>query len=313
MGTMIKDIYEYFEKLEDQKLERQGTCLVFDDDNIREADYNYPDYRPISIHQVYYYIKSTFGVHSLSEVATNKMYNSIGMPTPPTYVLKKFRRPGDLEEIDYVINPDIKTIPDYDFVVCKKAFGNTNIVKFINNYDKWDIFSKHQIKDFFLEYMTPECLQQLISLCLIDELRTEKDRHFSNLFLYKKKGAEKYEGIIPIDNEYTHLHDIGANTSDDFSYFVQLPYSCANPLSRYNESRSYRDRQKSMRDLIQKGLISSQQIELIKRELEFDLPSNIQNAGISSLELDCLRTSAYTSTQRLWDYNRQNIGQDLGL
>ncbi|MBR4998822.1 MAG: hypothetical protein IKY10_02975, partial [Clostridia bacterium] len=162
-------------------------------------------------------------------------------------------------------------------------------------------------------FMTPECLTQLENVFLVDELRTDPDRTTLNYFLTKAKGSQKYEGVVVIDLENMLLFDYCRNgEKDDFKNFILYPYSTATPQQNQDVA-TYKQRVVDLKELIQSGSLSKDNITVLKNALTYDFPKEIKKACKERKLKGKKRSIIVDPVERLWEYNNNEIGKDLGL
>ena len=307
MGKRIMDSFEDFHK---QKLRdtRSKDSLILDDQpfttrvrkvNIPESDNNY-------------FLKTSDVPHTMATAASAKMYNNIGINTPPITILKP---PFSLSspELIQTIQPDVTQIPGIETVLANDDREYMQITRAIMGRDKWDIFYNYEVQARLLEIMTPECLAQIQEMFLIDELRTDIDRHALNFFLYKKKGSKLYEGVIVIDLEQMEIMSKCGTSKSDFQNFLYTPYYSVTPQHK-KDYLCYIERAHHMREVIQDDVIP----EKVRNTLEAALKSGMSN----EIKNNCHKTGIYSGKQyknsvvpmqRLEDYNINTIGKELGL
>ena len=313
---MIKNVYDYFENLHKKDLPRNEHSLILDNEVITKIDnsgyvrkYGRPN---LSIDGTPYHAKSMNELHPIMEFATGEMYNKIGIPTVPTYSLAT---PEDASSEFKLVSQNLHSIKDFIFTIAGEIIKTRDISHYrvINDY-KWAIFYDQELKDIFLRYMTPECLEMLGVLYLIDEVRTEVDRHEDNYFFVKGHTDHKYKGIVALDNELSAvlLHDKIPDTQNRFQDFITLPYYSYTPLCCSTPAVTFENRVKDIRKLIQDQVLTPKQIKMLKAALGYDFPAEIKNAGNHPFLQD-KAIPAYDAVSRLWDYNNTEIGRDLDL
>ena len=326
---MIKNVYDYFENLHNKNLPRENGSIIVDKDRVLpierdlyENKYGQPHYY---IDNQPYYAKPIRKIYSAMDLATSQMYNNIGIPTPPQDILCH-----PVSQAHKLISPSLHSVQDFVFSVAQTVVKQKDIIQFkIINDEKWGIFHDERIRETLLNYMTEECLDQLGGLYLVDELRTETDRHEGNYFFYKEIGSDKFQGIVAIDNELSEilLTRTQPNTKEGFLDFLRTAYSCYTPICMF-DNNNYRNRVADIKDLIHNQDLSPSQIELLKRALSYDFPGEIQRScnALEGKFVDLLPQpnlqnkteqdillSAYDATSRLWEYNRTELGSELGL
>lgn len=325
---MFKDIYEYFENLEQINLPRKKQNLIYDNDIISYTTVKHCDgsqSKPLIINGIHYYDKPHNYEQSIIDIASTNMYNHIGIPTPPVYIMENPNTHSKL----HTITQDVHSIKELSFVRADELLSKSDIMKLrLHHAGKWDPLYDGDIQRIFLKYMTKECFDQLIGLFLVDELRSEKDRHEKNYFFYKEPIADKYTGVLPIDNEYAAVLFHTTRNKCDFDEFLYTPYHSPTILGSFEvDNKPYISRIRDIKELLQDSILTQDQINLMKRVLSYDLPSEIKTVGNrlyptrSILNLfigrnittaGCTKT-AYDSMAKLWDYNYKELGKDLEL
>jgi hypothetical protein len=313
---MIKNVFDYFENLHTKDLPKNEHSIIMDNDRIIEIDnsgfassYGRPN---VSIDGTPYHAKKMHPRHPMMEFATGKMYNAIGIPAIPTYSLETI---GNGAMKYKLMSQNLHSIQDLIFTIAGEVIKTKDISHYrvINDY-KWAIFYDQELKDIFLKYMTPECFEMLGALYLIDELRTEVDRHEDNYFLVKGPNDRKYKGIIALDNELSELFlsDNAPSTKERFDRFASKPYYSYTPLCCSSLAVNYKTRITDIMKLIQDNVLTPKQIRILKSALKYDFPTEIRNAGKHPyLQTDAL--PAYDAASQLWEYNNSHIGRELGL
>lgn len=305
---MIKNIYDYFQNLEQEKLPTSRGTLIEDGKKIvtppRTPYENLlgKEIRLIEILKKPYYIKDNFGKMSMVDIASSKMYNDIGIPTPPVYMLDILSKPNIQTGTQ-----DVNSVKGIEFTIAHSSIVENEVFscnKEINN-NKWDTLYDNYLKEELLQFMTDECFEQLITLHLIDELRTECDRHLGNYFFYKKPDSKKYEGVLPIDNEFARVVFDDIRTKKDFEYFLKSKYSSATIFCG-RDKKSLQERMYNIKQVLHDGKLTQNQINIMKHALDYDLPANIKNLKTYSY-LKPEKHLAYDGISRLWEYHH---GQD---
>ena len=74
------------------------------------------------------------------------------------------------------------------------------------------------------------------------------------------------------------------------------------------------NRVEELRDLLYAGYINKNQIRLLRKELSYDLPATIKSTCKQyKLKGKQYNHILYDNTAKLWQYNQDTIGRDLGL
>ena len=251
-------------------------------------------------------LKDSPNTQAIAGVASSKMYNSIGIETPPIYMLKS---KGPYTS---TVQQDVLTIEDVLSTLAGDDLEYASIEKKVLGKFKWQIFYDSNMIRMFLEFMTPECLEQLKNVFLVDELRTDYDRHVKNYFFYKSKNSDKYEGVIVIDPEQMIIYKYCGTKKEEFDSFLLYPYSSATP-QQVVDIACYRQRVNDIREMIQDGVLSKQNIEVLLGALKYDFPAEIKQACRQRKLKRSERNKIITPAQRLWEYNQKTIGKELEM
>lgn len=327
MREVIKNIYDYFENLEQKKLPRDKyNNLIYDNDRVAYINTDSCDNRSITIDDTPYFMKGYNGDCSIVDIASTNMHNCIGIPTPPITTVVKRGEDKARSQI-FLATQDVHSVDDFLFSIANNMLSKKDFdMQRFNFRHKWSPLYDMEIKKLFLKYMTEECFDDLIGLFLVDELRTEQDRHENNYFFYKSKKAEKFEGVLPIDNELLSVISREGKSKQDFINFLHTPTHTVNLFGEI-EKRTHKKRIEDIKELIYDQLLSRKQIELLKRAINYDLPAEIKKVfknpllsgttGIFRSSLDKYKRSdairAYDCISRLWEYNQKELGSDLEL
>lgn len=247
-----------------------------------------------------------------TEIGSTRMYNDLGIITPPANIVEN---PKIADKV-YLATQDVESIKDYTTTIASKS----KLAKIINDLhlsfigDKqWNLLYNNVIQEKFLSCMTPQCFERLISLFLLDEIRTEGDRHLDNYFLIKKKGSRKYEDILPIDNEFAEVSYRKIKTKEAFKSFATTDYLSSTPTNGYC-TENFLERTNSLKQLLHDGKLTPAQVNLIKKELQYDLPKTIRE-GSKHPQLIKSCQDASDCMSRIWDYHysKDGVAHELGL
>ena len=256
----------------------------------------------------HFILKDTGNETSLGAIASSQMYNDIGILTPKIHFVDDKNKNGTT-----TLQQDVSSIDFLDVALAGSNLEYSQIVHEFFGKEKWAVFYDTNLVRRFLQFMTPECLEQLKNLFLIDELRTDVDRHTKNYFFYKTKGTDKYEGIITIDLEQmTIFFNCEGHKKEDFSNFLVMPYESATPQQKYDHI-CYMQRVKNIRELIQDGVLSQKNLEALMAALKHNFPADIKKAIEDKGLHGKYKKDIVSPIEYLWDYNRNTIGKDLGL
>jgi hypothetical protein len=324
---MHNNVRKYFEDFESMNFKRKNEAILFTDHAIKLVDRHnsispaYSNVRSFIIDGIPVVVKDWQDEISLYSLATSQMYDDIGIVTPPEYIIRH-EQPhiGKIKVAhhskDYTnlfctfaqnissvrkISPELAIrIKEYKKVVAN--CGNKNY--------KWSILTEPALRHKFLEFMTEKCLDELMTLHLVDELRTEVDRHMGNLFLYKTKGSDKYDGVIAIDNGFGQ---IAQNKDISFQDLLMFTYGSHTPQDGVGTT-SYPNRIDEIRNLLYNGYIKKTQSKFLRKALKYDFPGTIKSVCKKyKIKGTKYNKTLYDKTARLWEYNQETIGRDLGL
>jgi hypothetical protein len=313
---MNKNVYDYFENLDKKDLPRKKGSLIFDNKQISnfslEEIYNYCIPK-IEIENKPYFIKRADTLPSPIATTCSKMYNQLNVITPPTYIIKNTTQiPELLRKTNYIATQDVNSIDGIRAEMAKEVLDSKDIPRhLLLNGDKWKPLYDTETQQLLLSFMTKDCFNQLVSLFLIDELRTESDRHLRNYFYIKSPESEKFEGVISIDNELCELLKHPTSTKNDFKSFLYYNYSTPTMLGS-RENYCYYQKIDNIKELVYDGVLTNEQIELLKNAVLFDFPNSIKN-DTKKLKLNKFKKELYDSFSRLWEYHQNNLGRELGL
>lgn len=249
---------------------------------------------------------------SLASVASSKIYREAGIYTPQVYLLG-----AEDKEVANTIQEDVTNINGFETILPKDDLEFMKIGQELSSKFKWQLLYNRVIENYFLQFMTPECLEQLINIFLADEVRTDFDRHHLNYFFYKRKGENRYEGVIVFDLDmmkiYMYCGDLyTGNSREDFKNFLVFPYESATP-QMWDDNVCYKQRVVDICELIQDGVLSDGNIETLKKILQADFPNELMQACKQQRLSRRVRNKVVNPVEYLWEYNRNTIGKELGL
>lgn len=313
---MKKQVYEYFENLNNSQLYlNSDNDLTIDTHLLTKVETEDKSVSKYQQGSKYFYLKP-WKLQSIHEVASSNLYNKLGILTPPCYITKP---------IYGIVTENVRDLKDHG-LLCTLADSTPlyNISKEIplrlQALGKWEILYNKRLRKYFLEFMTEDCLDNYLSKCLADEIRSDGDGHLGNFFLYKKIDknghvGDKFEGIIPIDLECSDVigfFDACCLKVDKsgFQEFLKSYRTPFGPLANWLNS-TYQEDINALRNAISRGLVKKQHIDLLKKEIKYDFPREIKRIG-NKHKIECANRD-YECVSRLWNYHRNNIGRDLGL
>lgn len=312
---MIKSVYDYFEDLDRKKLPRNKHNLIYDGKRIN----NVPTMtesgiltHPLIIDGKRYFPKGNNGEYSIVDIASANMYNEIGIPTPPIYTIEKPASGPLKQPLISLATQDVRSVQDFIFNVANDLISQKDMTgyRLLTMY-KWDPLYDANLQRILLKYMTRECFDQLIGLFLVDEIRSERDRHEDNYFFYKSKDAELFEGVMPIDHEMMQVLRFDLHKKDDFTNFLYTPYQTPNLFGSLDNG-CYTQRVKDLKELLEDGVLTEEQIKLMKRAIQYNLPREIKRVG-KNPHFKIFRQFAYDGASRLWECHHKDLGKELGL
>lgn len=310
---MSKDIYKYFIDLENSKCQKIGNFLLRNDtDFTDEKDPIWKNSTARILNTPFHLKQTDENNEILQPIASSQLYKHCGLITPPIFITNNYddfyqtTQNVNTIPLKTVIASKITTSKNYKIHKCmaKPGFPSSLVEKwrFINSY-----------KHLLLEFMTPKCFDEFVSMFLVDELRTEQDCHDDNYFLYKSPDSDKYEGFIRIDLDNVYItNKVDIFTLEDFKEFLEVKYHTYDPFLR-KDWMSYEDRHKELRELLEEDILSNNNIVALHNALEFDLPKSIKKIGkkygLTEVEIN----EIYNPIAMLWEYNRNNLGRDLEI
>ncbi len=268
-----------------------------------------------SINQINYYCKYSYDDRSLQPIVSSKLFNETGILSPPIFLAK------DENGQVFECTQDLTTLPQFaecveacDLSIFFKLHGADVIFDpdFGKSVDKWDMLSDKNAQETLLSVMTPACYEQYINLFLIDELRTETDRHDSNFFFYKTHGASKFEGVIAIDLSEVRILDDNIKNTSDFQYFLGRNYSTNTPKFLLDKNCLY-NRINKIKSLLEDGILSKANITALKKALSFDFAKELKKAGEHHHLTGKDIKRIYDPVAFLWEFNQQILGKQLGM
>ena len=257
----------------------------------------------------FYYLKSIDAEQSIASTASAKMYSKIGLNTPQIQV---FKDSTDSKNTRSIIQPDVKQFPNIEAILAKEDVEYKQIFPKFNLRYKWEIFYDINTRNQFLKFITPDCLESLLNIYLIDELRSDMDRHLSNYFLYKTRDSKLYEGVITIDLDQMQIYNYAPTRREEFSSFIASPYTSITPTQK-EDFTCYMNRIHTLRELIDDGVMSSYNIETMVKALKHDFPNDVKMLCKEQKLSHKLLNQTYSPIARLWEYNQKELGKDLNL
>lgn len=311
---MNGEVLKYFEDLYKCDLTIKDNVFVKDTKFKREQSTISSNVRILHYHGIPFYAKDIYGKYSIQAMCASKMYRDLGINTPPIYPIHTGKVHSAGNDIA-IMSQDVRSIKEF---FAEQLFRTTEFKKFrsrlgFNDFfnNKWEFLLNENTKRKCLQFMTEECYNQILDMCIVDELRTDKDRGPDNFFLYKNLNSELYEGVIVIDLDLVHaLTCKHPNKTDFSSWSAYSQYSTFIPLGGLDQAKPYEDRIIDMIQTIKQGKFSERHVNLIKRYLNFDF-AGLMRKECKSLPLKKYSTCLYETYARLGEYNRKLLGPVL--
>lgn len=272
------------------------------------------------------FVKKWNKTNSVINIATSNMYGNIGVLTPRVHVLYNYpsyrRFLGKNKLVDNrfggvsTFTKDATSMPAIECDTIDHIFSKEDkyCLPFTLGHYQWKALYFKDVRDVFLKYMTPQCFDELVGECLMAELRTDIDRNFENQLLYKRRGGDKYEGVIPIDFENVDILKHIGNGKVDKSKFVSFlvtPYTTATMTGGLSWG-GYASRLKDIKEVISDGMVSKENIAKLKDYLNYDMRGEILKTYKGE---ECSKTikSVAQMYDMLWEYNRKELDKELSL
>ena len=321
---MNKQILKYMLDFESRDLKKDNNVILIDGRRVNPLDFSSSEGEPLdkklttnpvpkySIDNDTVYVKKET-IDSMTGLACSRMLNDLGIATPIIVPLKHADEPNTF----YTASQDLSKLECKGLdIKCAinvpQAIGSLykNVTNLHNEI--WDCFHP-EVHDILREFMTEECFNELVTKALLDEIRTYTDSHFGNIILYKTKGSDKYEGIIPIDLEYSEIFNKYHTDPDEiFKYFKMKPYRAFNFTSKITDPKTLKQRLDDIVEEAYSGNFSMEQLNILKKALNYDLPKLIKDLS-QKYKMNNFGNIQYEMFARLWDFNREHLGKNLGM
>ena len=118
------------------------------------------------------FVKDVYVKTGVSSIASSRLYEKIGILTPPvSFVAKK-----DSYTIQ-TIQPNVEDIEGVETILANSDIEYKKIETRVFGKFKWELFYDEGLIATLLKFMTPSCLTALQNMFLVYELRTDGDRH----------------------------------------------------------------------------------------------------------------------------------------
>ncbi len=332
----MKKPFDKFINLNNYSLEKSEGFVVLNKTRMRPYhlhhsvfNYNFPE-----IPNADFYAKFTYDYNIPQQVATANLFNSLDIYCPPIFVAKLENddksRLMQLTQSVYNIS-DFKKIELANSISLFRTPWNVFDEKYhelfttigylddvVHEYNltsrqvRWLPLYDPNVKAMFLSMMTPECFDNYINMLLVDTLRTESDRHYQNFFFYKTDNSEKFCGIIPIDHEFIHIYTVYFNSSFTFDRFINTELMAPSTIITLKTHASHKNRLLDICNLIQDGVLSQNNIQTLKKAIEYEFPKDILEE-CKKYKLTCQedRELVYEPIAKLWEYNHSILSKEL--
>ena len=278
---MNSELLSYFNSLE--RLKNKDGLIHTDSVEIellspRSREQKVPKY---NINGQPVYIKDSNDRNTVVGLATSQMYNDIGLITPTQHILttapshrRLFARVKNLDSRftdPSIVTADLSSIPGIDCDTVENILSREDkeSAPFRMGRYAWQFLYESSVRAILMQYMTPEVYNDMVADSLISEIRTDIDRHYLNAFLYKKSGAPKYEGFIPIDLDNLEIlkHIFKDKfTKDNFEEFLASTYESTS-LTGKHCNRAYLYRIADLKEIIDDGVVPLSSLEKLRAAL----------------------------------------------
>ena len=272
------------------------------------------------------YIKDSNDRNTAVGLATSQMYNNIGLITPTPHILTtapsnrrlftRAKNPDPRFTNPSIVTADISSIPGVESDTIENILSREDkeSAPFRIGRYAWQFLYDSSVRAILMQYMTPEAYNDMVADSLISEVRTDIDRHYLNAFLYKKAGAKKYEGFMPIDLDnleiLKHIYK-DKFTEDNFEEFLASTYESTS-LTGKHCNRAYFYRIADLKEIIDDGVVPLSSLEKLRAALSYDLPGAIEKQCKNSF-FSKHKKPIVSAYDRLWDFNRTELRDHLSL
>lgn len=312
---MNKLAYRYYKNLEECGFARDSHDTIIHDDSFVPENSDARGYQDtiskFIVDGTPFYTKYWQDEASVFGIASNKMYTDIDIITPPETVIIVDPSKFDGEAVRSM-SQDICSAKRIECIPATKVLEPivSMFATSIPTKTKWEQLSEPYLIDALLNIMTPDCLDEFIGIMMLDEIRTDNDRHTGNFFFYKKPGYYKYCGVVPFDLNHAKIALKDVSSEQDFNAFIRTRYKTVT-VTQHDDIGSYNERLTAMKRAINSGIISNESIHMLRDGLKYDLPKAVKD--LCSHPLLSEHSKLYSATARLWDYSRDNLQDTLSL
>ena len=316
---MKKAVYDYFKDLNKSDLDIVDGAFVRSLDKIKIVNFSKLDLVKCEYAGTEYFLKKWADISAVNSLVFSSVYNDAGVLTPPIY--PTVPSPKDEHDFDYLQNiwtiQQSVTSLDKPIIHIGGEFNESLYKhKLSTQFSKsrWGALIDTTTRDVFLKFMTEECLDQLVNMFLLDELKTEVDRHPLNYFLYSNTNNGLYDGVIAIDLESSRISY--KSNRKTFEQTIDSQYSAFTPIFTIDHF-SVAERISTIQELLQSGKLSPSNIATLKSAIAHDLPTTIRR----TLDIPVIKNKIpqpnaqkyYDTYCQLWDYHRETLGKELEI
>lgn len=298
------------------ELKHQDGCIILGQEEFDKKEYVKPNLHTLSILDTKFFCKKAWRFDEDSDIvslASQKYCDAVDITTPPLFYMQADKQTQEPNESPgYILSQDICSLGKLRSCLPYDLYGHT-LKKYEKHSGKWEILNFPELKEFFLKYMTPECLDELIGVFLMDELRTDTDRHTFNYYLVKNPLSRKFEKVITFDLDNVYIKFKNFTNKQEFDFWTEnIPYCTYTPVESL-DSRTYKKRMRDIIELVHAGIFSDKNISRLKKAVQFDFPGTINSICQDIPCLEPYKDVPYETYSHLWDYTRDQLVRELGL
>ena len=303
----------FFKDLEKRNVSKINGIIVADGTKTKRLkEVNHMDV--YSVDKIPAYAKNG-SIYSILSMASSKMYNDLDVPTPIVCPISAFPNPSIYFK---TLSQDVNGLKRYGIDV-EHAINNSYLTSLNPNaHGKWSALYNKEERDLLLKIMTPECFEELTTIFLLDELRTDRDRHKGNYFLVKKKGEKRYTNVVPIDLDNSMLLSLSDNPyfyeeskKATFENFLKTPYMTRAYFPFADNVITFDERLNNIKKLIHDRKLTSSQIATLKAAMGYNLPEEILKLNRYDDYINSNVIPTYDSTSYLWEHINNSLGKEL--
>jgi hypothetical protein len=322
-------------KFENEQVETRNGFFVEDGKGIKRSPQErcFFDVRKYSFYGKKVFVKDVGknGMQDLfNEILVGRAYNASGINAVNAYPLysKNYSHIYDSDSSNYIESIMTEDVGSLGLTIVQASeFLNKHRAYIIMKYlkDKWKFHEEYattinsELREYLLQFMTPECLDEWNNLFYGASLIGSGDVHDSNYYFYKlDPNSKKFDGIIAIDNEYMFLtkyaYQLGERkkAKDVFNEYLKTPFSMYLPLSSYElnylmcNDATHEERLCELNELIQCGDLNAGQIQVLKNMVNYDYEKEIQKILSQYPGIKC-EQDKLDLIKYMTEYNRDNL------